>query len=142
MEIIGLLFLSAVASVVSIVAALTSLAIRPLRRFALAILLTPPASVVSMILIAWEINDSGRVCGLDPEWDRCPDIHVRTVGWVVWLALTSGTAAISYWGQLAFRNGHSFLFRSESTAIFRSHPENDHEEVSILGVNGSEKTLP
>ena len=99
MEFFGLAIFTFISLTISLGLALLSLLRPSLRRFALAILATPPAAVTLLFLMGWAINDSGPVCGPDPEWDRCPSFAIRIVGWFAWTVGVLAVAVGAYWGQ-------------------------------------------
>lgn len=127
MELIGLFIHAVVTFFVALGAALLAIAIRPLHRFALAAFLTPPAAVISLILIRWTVIDSAPVCGPDSEWDRCPSPFSQGAGWVAWLLVTIAVALIGYWAQRLFRERGHLFFQSEPTTILNVAPSHKIE---------------
>jgi hypothetical protein len=120
MELIGQAFFTLDALACSICAAFLCVLIRPLRKFTLAVLITPPVAVFSLFLMWWIVLDSGQVCGPDPEWDRCPATTIRIIGWICWFVLVSGSALAAYFAQRVFQTGAgSFLFRHSPTTLFQ-----------------------
>ena len=99
MELIGQALFTLTAIAVSVVLALVSRFLRPLKKFSLAFLTTPPAAVFFFFIFGWAISDSGVVCGPDPEWDRCPSVRARLLGWSVWLVIVLAVAGGSFWIQ-------------------------------------------
>jgi len=84
----------------------------------LAILITPPATVVLFFLCGWSILDSGSVCGPDPEWDRCPTSLARVLGWSIWAAATLLTVIGAYWAQKVLEAAISLWSDSAPIRIF------------------------
>ena len=99
MELFGQAIYTGAAIVAAVGLAIISRLIRPLRRFSLAILITPPIAVLFFFICGWTIVDSGTVCGPDPEWDRCPTMVARVLGWSVWLVIVLFVAGGSFWIQ-------------------------------------------
>ena len=119
MELIAQAYFTMTALACSICAALLCVIFRPVRRFCLAVLVTPPFAVFSLLFMRWGVNDSAPVCGPNLEWDRCPSITARIIGWTVWLTLVIGLAVTSYFMQRVVRTGaSSFLFRNSPTTLF------------------------
>jgi hypothetical protein len=107
--------------IASSLAALISLAIPPLRRFSLAILITPPAAV-SLYYICGLIPNTSFACGPDLMWGACSSTRAQITGWAIWLACSLCAIAVGYWGQ---RRLHSILrscFNSSAMSIFRNRP--------------------
>ena len=126
MELLAQAYFTIVTLACSICAAFLCLIIRPLRRYCLAVLLTPPLAVFSMFMIGWTVLDSGPICGPNPELDRCPSVMARIIGWTVWLALVIGFAVASYLAQRVFLTGaSSFLFRGSPTTLFGGNDDRD-----------------
>src|SRR5579862_687114 len=109
------------ALIASSLAALVSLAIPPLRRFTLAILVTPPAAV-SLYYLCGLIPNTSFACGPDLMWGNCSSTRAELSGWAIWLVCSLCAMAIGYWGQ---RFLHSVLrqwFNSSPMSIYRNRP--------------------
>ena len=85
MELIGMAIYVVVACAIAAGPAILATAFKSSRRFALAIFLTPPISIILLYVCGWSILGSGYVCGPNPEWDRCTTPLARTFGLIVWI---------------------------------------------------------
>jgi hypothetical protein len=107
--------------IASSLAALISLAIPPLRRFSLAILITPPAAV-SLYYICGLIPNTSMACGPDLMLGNCSSIRAEITGWVIWLICSLCAIAMGYWGQRILHGKLRNLFNSAPMSIFRNRP--------------------
>ena len=107
--------------IASSLAALVSLAIPPLRRFSLAILITPPAAV-SLYYICGLIPNSSMACGPDLMFGNCSSTRAEITGWAIWLVCSLCAIAVGYWGQAILHNGLRKWFNSAPMGIFRNRP--------------------
>ena len=69
----------------STLAALVSLAIPSLRRFMLAIFITPPAAVSLYFICGALIPNTSFACGPDLIWRNCSSDRAEITGWAIWL---------------------------------------------------------
>ena len=114
--------LTALATLIaSSLAALISLAIPSLRRFTLAILITPPAAI-SLYYICGLIPNTQMVCGPDAVWGNCSSTRAELTGWAIWLACSLCAMAVGYWGQRVLQNALRHWFNSAPMSIFRNRP--------------------
>jgi hypothetical protein len=121
--------------IASSLAALICLAFQPLRRFTLAVLITPPAAV-SLYYICGLIPNTNFACGPDLMWGNCSSARAEITGWAIWLVCSLGAIAVGYWGQ---RGLHTILrhgFNSAPMSIFRSRPR-----WSRVGPSSSDKSF-
>ncbi len=107
--------------IASSLAALISLAIPPLRRFSLAILITPPAAV-SLYYICGLIPNTSLACGPDLMWGNCSSARAEITGWAIWLVCSLCAIAVGYWGQGILHAALRNLFNSAPMGIFRNRP--------------------
>lgn len=107
--------------IASSLAALISLAIPPLRRFSLAILITPPAAV-SLYYICGLIPNTSMACGPDLMFGNCSSTRAEITGWAIWLVCSLCAIAIGYWGQRILHSKLRNLFNSAPMSIFRNRP--------------------
>lgn len=125
MELIGMTLFAMTAGGLAAAAAAAAMVFRSSRRFALAILATPPVAVILLFLCGWSILDSGPVCGPDPEWDRCPSWQARTLGWslcAVAILLTAWGASLA---QKVLEAAISLWFHRTPTRIFQEGRKDD-----------------
>jgi uncharacterized membrane protein len=122
MDFLGAVLITFGVLIVSSLAALLSLAIRPLRRFSLAILITPPAAAFLYFLCGWAIPNSSTVCGPDTVWGNCANARAEFLGWAIWIACSAGAMAAGYWGQKVLHNALRHWFNSATMSIFRNRP--------------------
>lgn len=118
MELIGLAIMLAGLSVLSLASAAAFMAFRPLRKLALAIALVPPCSYLILVLSRWAALDSGRVCGPDPEWDRCPSTISNFGSLAAWLIGTSVLAFASFQLQAVLLEAWENLRNKKATPSF------------------------
>ncbi|HEY2472786.1 MAG TPA: hypothetical protein VGI45_33685 [Terracidiphilus sp.] len=109
------------ALVASSLAAMLSLAIPSLRRFTLAILITPPAAV-SLYYICGLIPNTPMVCGPDAVWGNCSSTRAELTGWAIWLVCSLCAMAIGYWGQRVLHTALRHWFNSAPMSIYRNRP--------------------
>jgi hypothetical protein len=121
MEIFAEALIALATLIVSSLASLISLAIPPLRRFTLAILITPPAAV-SLYFICGLIPDTEAVCGPDLIWGNCTSTRAEVSGWAIWLACSLLAVAAGYWGQRVLQNALRHGFDSAPMSIYRHRP--------------------
>ena len=107
--------------IASSLAALVSLAVPSLRRFTLAILITPPAAV-SLYYICGLIPNSQAACGPDFVWGNCPSTTAEIAGWAIWLICSLGAIAVGFWGQRILQSLLKHGFNSAPMSIFRNRP--------------------
>lgn len=107
-EMIGIL----VALAISFGIAIVTVLIRRVRRFALAVLFTPPTSLFLLYLCRGAVLDSSPVCGPDPKWDRCPTVAANIFGWAAWAIGTAAIGAGAYWCQRAIGAAAGLWFDS------------------------------
>ena len=107
--------------IASSLAALISLAIPPLRRFSLAILITPPAAV-SLYYICGLIPNTSMACGPDLMFGNCSSTRAEITGWAIWLVCSLLAIAVGYWGQAILHNNLRKWFNSAPMSIFRNRP--------------------
>ena len=119
MEFFGMAIFTSTSLIISLGLALISLLRPRLRRFALAILATPSAAVALLFLAGWAINDSGPVCGPDPEWDRCPSFAIQIIGWFAWTITVSAVAICAYWGQKVIQAAAYLWSDSKQIKLFK-----------------------
>lgn len=121
MEILSEAFIAFATLIASSLAALVSLAIPPLRRFTLAILITPPAAV-SLYYICGLIPNTSFACGPDLMWGNCSSTRAGITGWAIWLACSLSALAIGYWGQRVLHRALRQGFNSATMSIYRQRP--------------------
>jgi hypothetical protein len=121
MEIFAEALIAFGALVASSLAALISLAVPSLRRFALAILITPPAAI-SLYFICGLIPNTGSVCGTDLIWGNCASTRAELSGWAIWLAFSLCAMAVGYWGQRLLQSALRHGFDSAPMSIYRHRP--------------------
>lgn len=121
MEILAEALIAFAALVVSTLAALLSLAIPSLRRFTLAIFITPPAAV-SLYYICGLIPNTAMVCGPDMMWGNCSSARAELAGWMIWLICSLCAMAIGYWGQRLLHAALRSGFNSALMSIYRDRP--------------------
>lgn len=109
------------ALVASFLAAMLSLVIPSLRRFTLAILITPPAAV-SLYYICGLIPNTPMVCGPDAVWGNCSSTHAELTGWAIWLVCSLCALIIGYWGQGILHGALRQWFNSGPMSIYRNRP--------------------
>lgn len=106
----------------STLAALVSLAIPSLRRFTLAIFITPPAAVSLYFICGALIPNNQVVCGPDAMWGNCANSRAEMFGWLIWLACSVCALGIGYWGQRVLHAALRQWFNSAPMSIFRNRP--------------------
>lgn len=121
MEILAEALIALATLIASSLAALISLAIRPLRRFALAILITPPAAI-SLYFICGLIPNTQVVCGPDLIWGSCTSTRAELSGWAIWLTCSLCAMLLGYWGQRVLHNALRHWFDSAPMSIYRNRP--------------------
>ena len=104
MEIIGLIWMTGVALALSTVLTVIAWFFRRTRPFSFALWVTPPFAIASLIMIRWSVLDASRVCGPDPEWDRCPTALASSAGWASWFFIVILIAALAFVTQIAVTN--------------------------------------
>lgn len=109
------------ALIASSLAALLSLAIPSLRRFTLAIFITPPAAV-SLYYICGLLPSTRMVCGPDNAWGNCASTTAELTGWAIWLACSLCAMAVGYWGQRLLQSALRYWFNSAPMSIYRRRP--------------------
>lgn len=107
--------------IASSLAALISLGIPPLRRFTLAIFITPPAAV-SLYYICGLIPNTHAACGPDLMWGNCSSNTAELAGWGIWLACSLCAMAIGLWGQRVLQRALRAWFNSDAMSIYRTRP--------------------
>lgn len=107
--------------IASSLAALISLAIPSLRRFALAIWITPPAAV-SLYYICGIIPNTSFACGPDLMWGNCSSARAETIGWAIWLVCSLCAIAVGYWGQRVLHSKLRGWFNSGPMSLYRNRP--------------------
>jgi len=107
--------------IASSLAALVSLAIPPLRRFTLAILITPPAAV-SLYYVCGLIPNTSLACGPDLMWGNCSSARAEITGWAIWLICSLCAIAVGFWGQRLLHSVLRHGFNSAPMSIFRNRP--------------------
>jgi hypothetical protein len=121
MEILAEALIAFATLIASSLAALVALAIPPLRRFSLAILITPPAAV-SLYYICGLIPSTNTACGPDLIWGNCSSITAEFAGWAIWLACSLCAIAVGYWGQRILHHTLRNWFNSSPMSIYRHRP--------------------
>ena len=121
MDILAEALIAFAALIASSLAALLALAIPPLRRFALAILITPPAAV-SLYYICGLIPNTHAACGPDFIWGNCPSATAEFAGWAIWLASSLCAIGVGYWGQRFLHSALRSWFNSGPMSIYRHRP--------------------
>lgn len=121
MEILAEALIALATLIGSSLAALISLAIRPLHRFTLAILITPPAAI-SLYFICGLLPNSQAVCGPDLIWGNCANRQAEISGWAIWLACSLCAMGAGYWGQRFLRNLLRHWFDSAPMSLYRHRP--------------------
>jgi len=124
MEIIGLMIMTLTSLAISSALAAVAFLFRLSRRFCLTILATPPFAVASLIMIRWSVLDGGRVCGPDPEWDRCPTVTSSIIGWAVWILGIMIAASAAYLAQRVLQAAYYLFFDRQPISLFGSEPKN------------------
>jgi len=119
MEFFGLAIFTLAALLVSLGLGFWALFRPRLRSFALAICATPPLAVAFLFFMGWAVNDSGPVCGPDPEWDRCPTFAVRIAGWVAWTIAVSAVAIGAFWGQKVIQAAANLWADTKPIKLFK-----------------------
>jgi hypothetical protein len=121
MDILAEALIAFAALVISSLAALISLAIPSLRRFTLAIFITPPAAV-SLYYICGLIPNTQAACGPDFVWGNCPSPTAEIAGWAIWLFCSLCAIAVGVWGQRILQSLLRHGFNSAPMSIFRNRP--------------------
>jgi len=121
MDILAEALIAFASLIASSLAALVSLAIPPLRRFTLAILIAPPAAV-SLYYICGLIPNTSFACGPDLMWGNCSSSRAEITGWAIWLFCTLGAIAVGFWGQRLLHSSLKHGFNSAPMSIFRNRP--------------------
>jgi len=121
MDILAEALIAFAALMASSLAALISLAIPPLRRFTLAILITPPAAV-SLYYICGLIPNTSFACGPDLMWGNCSSARAEITGWAIWFLCSLCAIAVGYWGQRLLHTALRQGFNSAPMSIFRNRP--------------------
>ena len=122
MDILAMALIAFGTLVTASLAALISLAIGPLRRFALAILITPTAAVSLYFICGSLIPNNQMVCGPDAIWGNCANTQAELLGWAIWLACSLCALAVGLWGQRALHNALRLGFESSAMSIYRNRP--------------------
>ena len=122
MDILAMALIAFATLVVSSLAALISLTIRPLRRFALAILITPTAAVSLYFICGAIIPNNQTVCSPDAIWGNCANTQAELLGWAIWLACSVFATAVGFWGQRVLHNALRLWFQSSPMSIYRNRP--------------------
>jgi len=107
--------------IASSLAAVISLGIPSLRRFTLAIFITPPAAV-SLYYICGLIPNTHAACGPDFAWGNCSSTTAELAGWGIWLVCSLCAMAIGFWGQRLLQRALRTWFNSAAMGIYRSRP--------------------
>ena len=107
--------------IASSLAALISLGIPSLRRFTLAIFITPPAAV-SLYYICGLIPNTPAACGPDFAWGNCSSTTAELAGCGIWLACSLCAMAIGFWGQRLLQRALRTWFNSAAMSIYRNRP--------------------
>jgi hypothetical protein len=128
MEDYGLILYTLCCLGISSVLSLIALIFRPLRRFSLAVFSTPPAVAVLLFFTRWSVIDNSRVCGPDPEWDRCPSTYANIMGWVAWVIGIIVVAVAAYWAQKVIQAAIGLWFDSRPLSLF-CRPNNSATRV-------------
>ena len=126
MELMGMALYAIVAGAVAAALAAGAMGFKISRRYALAILVTPPLAVILFFVCGWSILDSGSVCGPNREWDRCPTSLARGLGWSIWVVATLLTAFGAYKAQQVLRAAISLWFDSAPIRIFDDDGNREH----------------
>jgi hypothetical protein len=121
MEILAEALIALATLIASSLAALISLAIPSLRRFTLAILITPPAAV-SLYFVCGLIPNTRAVCGTDLIWGNCASTQAELSGWAIWLVCSLLAMAVGYWGQGLLHSALRHGFDSAPMSIYRNRP--------------------
>lgn len=121
MEILAEALIAFATLIASSLAALISLAIRPLHRFTLAILITPPAAI-SLYFLCGLLPNTQAVCGPDLIWGNCATTRAELSGWAIWLACSICAMLLGYWGQRVLRNTLRHWFNSAPMSLYRNRP--------------------
>lgn len=121
MEILAEALIAFATLIASSLAAMISLAIPPLRRFSLAILIAPPAAV-SLYYICGLIPNSSLACGPDLMWGNCSSSRAEITGWAIWLVCSLSAIAVAYWGQRVLHSKLRILFNSAPMSLYRNRP--------------------
>jgi hypothetical protein len=122
MDHLGQALIALAALILGTVAALLSLAIPSLRRFTLAILITPPAAVSLYYICGALIPNNRMVCGPDAIWGNCASTGAEITGWVIWLACSLCAMAVGYWGQRLLHGALRAWFASSPMSLYRNRP--------------------
>ena len=121
MDILAEALIAFAALIASSLAALISLAIPPLRRFALAILITPPAAV-SLYYICGLIPNTSFACGPDLMWGNCSSARAEITGWAIWFCCSLFALAAGFWGQRILHSTLRSWFNSSPMSLYRNRP--------------------
>jgi len=121
MEILAEALIAFATLIASSLAALISLAIRPLHRFTLAILITPPAAI-SLYFICGLLPNTQAVCGPDLIWGNCATTRAELSGWAIWLACSFCAMLLGYWGQRVLHSALRHWFDSAPMSLYRNRP--------------------
>lgn len=122
MDILAMALIAFGTLVAASLAALISLAISPLRRFALAILITPTAAVSLYFICGAVIPNNQMVCGPDAIWGNCANTRAELLGWAIWLACSALAMIVGFWGQRVLHNALRLWFDSSAMSIYRNRP--------------------
>jgi hypothetical protein len=121
-ELIGPALFTVATLFFSSIASLLSLAIQPLRRFSLAILVTPPAAVLLYFFCGWTLPSTSAVCGPDAVWGNCANTSAELLGWAIWFACSACAMVVGYLAQQFLQKVLRFCFESTPMSIFRNRP--------------------
>jgi hypothetical protein len=119
LEDFGLILYTLASLGISSVLALITLIFRPLRRFSLAVFSTPPAAAVLLFITRWSVIDNSRVCGPNPEWDRCPTTAADVMGWVAWTIGVIAVPVAAYWLQRVIQAAIGLWFDSKPKSMLK-----------------------
>ncbi len=122
MDNLGMALVAFSTLVASSLAALISLLIPALRRYTLAILITPPAAVSLYFLCGAFIPSNQVVCGPDTIWGNCANTRAEITGWAIWLVCSLCALAVGYWGQSLIRKALRLGFNSAPMSLYRHRP--------------------
>lgn len=121
MEILTEALIALAALIASSLAALIFLSIGPLRRFTLAILITPPAAI-SLYFVCGLIPNTTHVCGTELIWGNCASTRAEISGWAIWLTCSLCAVLLGYWGQRLLHSALRHWFNSAPMSIYRDRP--------------------
>jgi hypothetical protein len=111
--------------------AVTALFFRRLRRFVLAIGVTPPAAVFLFFTTRWLALDYTPCCESEVlDYQRCPSTSASIAGWIAWVVSVVVVAVAAYWVQRVILAAVGLWFDAKPLNI-SSLPDN-----SAPGVDG------